>query len=146
MKKKPKSSFKSPVEFLQELQEVSEIKDYAAKQYETIVDLQKEIEQVKAENIHLKQLLTDASKVTVITPVSSISDEELIYLKQIQKLKKASDERELTLDEVKKLDLLNKNKHLTKEKTTVDIVPKQKDIPTARLLAMANRPIKDDDE
>lgn len=144
MKKSRKNSFKTPVEFLQDLQEISEVKDYCAKQYETIVKLQADLKAIEEENVHLKQLLT-AAPVTMIMPASSVSDEELIYLTQIAKLKKASDERELTLDEVKKLDLLNKNKHLTKEKTTIDVTPKKQSIPTAKLLALASKQVNDDE-
>lgn len=144
MKKSRKNSFKTPVEFLQDLQEISEVKDYCAKQYEVIITLQADLKASQEENVHLKQLLTSVGP-SIITSASNVSEEELIYLTQIQRLKKASDERELTLDEVKKLDLLNKNKHLTKEKTTIDVTPKKQAIPTAKLLALASRPSNDDE-
>lgn len=69
---------------------------------EEVSNLKKEIDKYR---VLLKDLDPDAD-------VSDISDEEIIIVQQISKLKAYSSQRELTNDEVKNLDLYVKNLRL----------------------------------
>lgn len=89
MTTKPSESFKK----------FAELKVYADKQAEKIELLEKEIANLKT------QLATP----NLIEPAKKVSDEEVICVTQIEKLREIATKRSLTLEEVKMLDLLNKN-------------------------------------
>lgn len=76
--------------------------------------------------------------------VAPVTDEEIIALKQLERLKKLALERELTLDEVKRMDLLVKNKRLAQGNAT-NINDNKKDLPKdvtpAQLIQIASRKI-----
>jgi hypothetical protein len=139
-----KSYFKTPAEIFQDFKEMNELQDYANKQYEVIVSLKEQITNLEEENKYLQGLVGNT---TIINPVSLITDEELICLEQIKKLKDQSKNRELTLDEVKKLDLLHKNLKLIREKDIVDLpVNKKKSLSNERLLAIAGKTFYTDEQ
>ncbi len=128
--------FKTPAQIFADMKELAELQDYANAQFELINQLKQEIELVKQENDHLKQLLSSVPKGAIIHS-NPMDDEELICIEQIKKLKEQSRNRELTLDEVKKLDLLHKNLKIKRDNSIIDIKPtKQKSLSSDKLLAI----------
>lgn len=129
---------KSIVTLAGEFKEIAELKDYCNKQFEFVEALTKEVQQLKAKNVHLESLLTKSVPV-INTQTVRLTDEELICLEQIEKLRLISQNRELSLDEVKKLDLLHKNLKLTREHVQ-DVTPKKKsDFSTQKLLEIVKK-------
>lgn len=78
----------------------------AEKQFE-LQALRNKIQSLEGENIKLRILLKEATGEDA--PVESISDEEVICVQEIAKLRGVSNDRALNLEEVKQLDLLHKN-------------------------------------
>lgn len=76
-----------------------------------------------------------------------LTDEEIIAVKQLERLKKMSMDRELTLDEVKRMDLLVKNKRLAQGAAT-NINGDKKDLPKdvtpKQLIQIASRKITEE--
>lgn len=87
-----------------------ELENFNKSQFDLIVKLKKENEDLKNKLENLENILKGG--------VHKISSEELICMEQIENLKKISAKRELTLEEVKKLDLLVKNLRLIREQST----------------------------
>ena len=128
--------FKTPAQVFEDFQKSQELQEYADKQFEVINTLTAENEQLKAENTHLKQLLSSIPKGGTINNFP-ISEEELICIEQISKLKDSSEKRELTLDEIKKLDLLHKNLKMIRDNVVIDVKPsKQKSLSSDKLLSI----------
>lgn len=80
-----------------------------------VLAMEKEFE-IKVLRDELKKLENENSKLRLLNKelggdadVSSISDEEIICIEQITKLKELSDIGELSNDDIKKFDLLVKN-------------------------------------
>lgn len=109
-----------------EFKNKTELKVYCDSLYNSLSTALEEINKLKTENSHLKNLLQ--STVPIIGSASQpISNEELICIKQIELLSKFAQTRELSLDEVKKLDLLNKNLRLIRGQTGNDDRNKEKE-------------------
>lgn len=109
-----------------------------------VLKLKEQLEQKDKEIAHLKQLLMSYSPLVGQADVAPVTDEEIIALKQLERLKKTALERELTLDEVKRMDLLVKNKRLAQGNAT-NINDNKKDLPKdvtpAQLIQIASRKI-----
>ncbi len=104
----------------------AELKDYCNRQEELIILLKTEIEQLKR-----------LSSPTIIEPAQKVSDEEIICVTQIEKLKDIADKRSLTLEEVKMLDLLNKNLILIRKiEPQEPELKKPRDVPSADLIKL----------
>ena len=84
--------------------------EYMESQFKTMLALQSENDALKAEIIHLKQLLI--SKDNKFEP----SNEEAICQIQIEKLRDKAFQRELTLEETKRLEILVKSMHAIRDK------------------------------
>lgn len=82
-----------------------------AEQEFELIALRNEIEKLKNEVIKYKILLNEVDNEA--SP-SFVSDEEVICVEQIRKLKNESAKRDLSTDEVKKLDILHKNLKLAR--------------------------------
>lgn len=93
---------------------------------------------------HLESLLTGIPSYGVIIP--DVTDEEMIALKQLERLKEAAQIRPLSLEEVRIYDLLVKNKRLAQGSAT-DIMDTVK-LPQDRkeLIKIASKKIKDVNE
>lgn len=76
-----------------------------------IVALRNEVEKLTNEVIKYKILLNEID--SEANP-NIVSDEEVICITQIRKLRENSEKRDLSTDEVKKLDLLHKNLKLAR--------------------------------
>lgn len=86
-----------------EIAKKKDIQDFCEKQFKEILSLQKDLINLKEENNHLKKLITE-NQSFIIEPAHKITNEELICLQQIEKLKSISDTNDLTLEESRKLD------------------------------------------
>ena len=86
----------------------------AEKDFE-IITLRNEIEKLKNEVLKYKILLNEID--SEANP-DIVSDEEVICIEQIRKLRENSGKRQLTTDEVKKLDILHKNLKLARGQGT----------------------------
>ena len=80
-----------------------------------IITLRNEIEKLKNEVIKYKILLNEID--SEANP-DIVSDEEVICIEQIRKLRENSGKRQLSTDEVKKLDILHKNLKLARGQGT----------------------------
>lgn len=108
-----------------------------------IGDLAKEIEEKNNKIRQLEHMIQkmvpklgeEAERVMMVT------DEEIIVLEQIERLKYIGKQRQMTPDEVKMLDTLIKNKRLLQGKsTTINAeYEKIKDLGTEDLLALASK-------
>jgi hypothetical protein len=134
--------FKTPAQVFEDFQEHKDLQEYANQQHALISDLMNQVEQLKVENAHLKQLLTVAAP-SIFSSSQPLTEEELICLEQITRLKTQSEKRELTLDEVKKLDLLHKNLKMIRDNHVIDVKPtKQKSLSNEKLLAIAAKKLE----
>lgn len=119
--------------YLEKTQSTKELKDFAASQ-------QTLIEQLINQNQTLRDKLTALESVVAFTggAQSIMSEEEIICVEQIRRLKAKSFERELTLDEVKRLDILVKNLRLIRGQSTDAIDHKDySEVKEAELVAIA---------
>jgi hypothetical protein len=108
---------------MQEMTNTAELQSYADAQYQTIVSLNKQINELKAKNSSLETTLKSipASDSKIIQfPQYSITAEEEICLKQLENLRVASSGRDLTLEEARKLEIY--------AKILVSIRSKEKDV------------------
>ena len=92
---------------------------------------------------HLEELLKQNTPSYLPNLSSPVSDEEIIALKQLERLKEASQIRNLSLEEIKMYDLLVKNKRLAQGDSTgiIDTVklPKEK----TKLIEIASKKINE---
>lgn len=111
---------------------------------QTVDNLLNTIESKDTEIAHLKQLLMGSTDVIGEAMPILMSDEEVIALKQLDRLKQISMQRDLTLDETKRFDLLVKNKRLAQgNATTIDQTKLPKNISNDDLLKLASKKIKE---
>jgi hypothetical protein len=89
-----------------------------------ILDLEKELE-IKALHDEIQKLKNQVNKYKILlnevdedANPDMISDEEVICVTEISKLKKITNQRPLTSDEVKNLDILHKNLKLARGENT----------------------------
>lgn len=116
---------------------IVELQKYCNEQYELVNTLIQENEDLKLKLKHLEALLGDAVPIIDVIP---LSNEEIICIKQLEKLKMKAQNSELTLEEVKKFDLLNKNLKLIRgENTSLQGKGKNpaKNISTSKLIELA---------
>lgn len=108
-----------------------EKKDFMSAQFEVITSLNKQIEQLKAEKIHLERLLKEATPILAVLPVKGdeeLSTEQKICKEQLLILKAQSDLRELTAEEARKVETYSKILQATKDpnkkpKSSVENLP-----------------------
>lgn len=109
-----------------------------------VLALKEQLKKAHEEIAHLKQLLMSYSPLVGQPEVAPVTDEEIITLKQLERLKQQALIRELTLDEVKRMDLLVKNKRLAQGAAT-QINDNKKDLPRdvspAQLIEIATKKI-----
>lgn len=124
--------------------EIADMRKYIENQNVAIITLQQEIERKNKEIEHLKSMLDSCIPLLDTKQENnSISDEELICVTQISKLKKKAMEGDLTVDEVKMFDTLVKNLRLIRgESTENKAEAKFKDVNPTKLLEIAKKEIK----
>ena len=93
-----------------------ELQKFTESQHTMINKLQEENNFLKQKLGALERMLVELEQRKV--NFSSMADEELICIEQIQVLKQKSSTRELSLDEAKRLDLFIKNLRLIREQST----------------------------
>ena len=138
MKKNPEQS--------QESSNLSDISNVAEKFLENseILKLKEQIQKKDEEITHLKQLLMSYSPLVGQAESIVLTNEEIIAVKQIERLNKASLDRELTLDEAKRLDIYVKILRLVRgQSTTINGDKKDlpKDLSPGKLIEIASRKI-----
>jgi hypothetical protein len=109
-----------------------------------ILELKKQLHEKEEKIKHLEDLLK--FQVNSFSPVMEVTDEEMIALKQLERLKEAAQIRPLSLEEVRIYDLLVKNKRLAQGNAT-DVIDTIK-LPHNKqdLLKLASKKIKDEQE
>ncbi len=126
-----------------QFKELSELKAYSDAQYITIIDLNKQINKLKEEKLHLEEMvktipLAPAAPGAIIQfPTYSISDEEKICIEQIAKLKSSSSSAIFTLDEARRLEIFTKVLACIRGKEK-DIDGSAKKLSTDELLKLAD--------
>ena len=100
---------------LEKFNSVEELKAYSNAQFNTILDLNKKLNQKDNEIEHLKNLLEKSTEIietpdnkNKIQTISNLTDQEAICVLQLQILKKRALEQELTLEESKKVETYTK--------------------------------------
>ncbi len=111
-----------------------------------LLKLQDQLKQRDEQIKHLEEMLQSVN-IPVYSPViNEVTDEEMIALKQLERLKEAAQIRPLSLEEVRIYDLLVKNKRLAQGNATdiMDTVklPQKKE----ELLKIASKKIKNEAE
>jgi hypothetical protein len=127
---------------ISELKTLSELQTYADAQFKTIINLNKQVTELKAKNASLEQavLALPAGTSNIIQfPQYSISPEEEICIKQLNDLNNESKNRPLTYEEAKKLEVYTKVLASIRNKTQ-DLEGKYKKLTTEELLAMSEVP------
>lgn len=98
---------------------------YLDAQFKTITNLNKQIEQLKAEKKHLEELLKETPLPVLGTDINTSDDPEEIKIckDQLKMLNGVSKDRELTMEEARKVDIYAKillqNKDPNKKKPSV---------------------------
>jgi hypothetical protein len=114
-------------EFVKQYEQDIEDKDIMIKaQNKTILTLNKQIQDLQNEIVKLKKEKKKSDNSTQISLDSSMSNEELICIQQINEFKEISSERELTLEETKKFEIITKILNNIRNETKKD----NKNIPT----------------
>ncbi len=127
---------------ISELKTLAELQSYADAQFKTIINLNKQVTELKAKNASLEQavmaLPTGASNI-IQFPQYSISPEEEICIKQLNDLNNESKNRSLTYEETKKLEVYTKVLAGIRGNAK-DLDGKYKKLTDAELLAMSESP------
>lgn len=111
-----------------------DLKAFADKQQEVIMQLLQQREELIDKVKHLESMLSNIPNLQS----NKLSSEEIICMEQIHLLKTKSDTRELSLDEIKRLDLLVKNLRLIREQSTQVITTTDySDIKESELVSIA---------
>lgn len=119
-----------------------ELQKFTETQLVTINTLQEENNFLKQKLGALERMLVELEQRKV--NFSSMPDEELICIEQIQVLKQKSSSRELSLDEAKRLDLFIKNLRLIREQSTEVINSVDyRDLGEETLVRIASTPTED---
>lgn len=109
-------------------------------------DLKKQLKEKDNKIEHLEMMLKSISNSTYMPILPEVTDEEMIALKQLERLKDAAQIRPLSLEEVRIYDLLVKNKRLAQGSATdiMDTVKLPQD--KKELIKIASKKIKDDSQ
>lgn len=96
-----------------QFKDIVEAQKFAESQYESMIKLKKENEQLKKENEALKEMLTrnpEGANITVKDDftVETNDPQEIICKRELKKLNQLSTERQLTMEEAKKVDIYTK--------------------------------------
>lgn len=113
---------------------------------EQIQELKKQLKEKDNKIEHLEMMLKSISNSTYMPILPEVTDEEMIALKQLERLKDAAQIRPLSLEEVRIYDLLVKNKRLAQGSATdiMDTVKLPQD--KKELIKIASKKIKDDSQ
>lgn len=87
-------------------------------QFLVITNLNKQLEQIKMEKLHLERLLKDATQNLTSLPLkedSDITTEQRICKEQLLLLKTVSEGRDLTLEECRKVEIYSKILNMGKD-------------------------------
>ncbi len=114
---------------------------------EQLRDLKLALSERESRIVHLEELLKSSNVPTFVPNFDGpVSDEEVIALKQLERLKEASQIRNLSLEETKIYDILVKNKRLAQGSSTgiIDTVklPKEK----LKLIEIASKKLNEPSE
>ena len=127
----------------QQFKDMSELQAYASALNETILNLAKQIDTLKAENQKLKDqvknnisIVPDDHRLVEAKPKFETDDEETICRTQLRMLRDISLERELTLEECRKYDVYAKSLQTIKNAPKTVIVQASK-ISDKELLSIA---------
>lgn len=109
-------------------------------------DLKKQLKEKDSKIEHLEMMLKSIANPTYMPILPEVTDEEMIALKQLERLKEAAQIRPLSLEEVRIYDLLVKNKRLAQGSATdiMDTVKLPQD--KKELMKIASKKIKDDSQ
>lgn len=109
-------------------------------------DLKKQLKEKDSKIEHLELMLKSIANPTYMPILPEVTDEEMIALKQLERLKEAAQIRPLSLEEVRIYDLLVKNKRLAQGSATdiMDTVKLPQD--KKELIKIASKKIKDDSQ
>lgn len=88
----------------QKYSSVEELRAYANAQYETILKLNKKINELEKEIEEVKTNKTDYKSAYEIPNLSGVSDEEAICIMELNKLRQRSMNDELTMEECRKVE------------------------------------------
>lgn len=91
------------------------------------------INELKLENSRLKQIIVDNELEEELGEIELKSDEELICINEISKLKELSDKALFTQEDAKTLDILYKNLRLIRGQSTQKSKSTKKKVSTAEL-------------
>lgn len=109
-------------------------------------DLKKQLKEKDSKIEHLELMLKSIANPTYMPILPEVTDEEMIALKQLERLKEAAQIRPLSLEEVRIYDLLVKNKRLAQGSATdiMDTVKLPQD--KKELIKIASKKIKETEE
>lgn len=129
------------IDYVYKLKSQSELREYVRAQFLTLLNANKRVEQLEAENRQLRERLTslESAKVELV----SRSPEQDLCEIEIRRLRDKAMGEALTLEETKRLDLLVKNLYLAKGKPTASLTIKSKNlenISEADLVRLAHIP------
>lgn len=131
----------SIIKISEKFQTHAELQEYCNKQYESLKQAREIIQSLRAEVIHLKELLTSSNHLVNSSPELIVkSVEQTICEIQIEMLRTEAMDRSLTLEETKRLDLLVKNLLLCKgayKDIKVDFTSLPKGLSSEKLLEIA---------
>lgn len=119
---------------------VKTLEDNCRSLKQTVDALLRQMQDKDDELVQLKSMLQKSvSPLDTAVPME-ITDEEIIALNQLQRLKEAAKARELTLDEIKRFDLLVKNKRLAQgNATSINANGLPHELGTSELLKIAQK-------
>ena len=122
-----------------------ELKAYSQAQYSTIVKLNAKIKDLNEEITSLKNILSKStpllesdSKGLLVNPFD-MSNEEMICLVQLNRLKEISDDRLFTKEEAQQLDIFTKSLNLIRNSPKTIRVESSKDLTEGELLALIEK-------
>lgn len=132
------SDNKKVIDFTEKFKSQKELKEYARAQFITLLQVNKRIAELEAENARLKQQLADQPAASALLPKTS---EEDICAIELRRLLEQAKDRALTFEETKRMDLLVKNLYLVKDKLNAKpSASKSRDIDEATLVMLASLP------
>lgn len=124
---------------------LTEIKAYSAAQYNTIVKLNAKIKDLNDEITSLKNILSKSTPLLesdaqglIINPFE-MSNEEMICLVQLNRLKVISDDRLFTKEESQQLDIFTKSLNLIRNSPKTIRVESSKDLTENELIALIEK-------
>jgi hypothetical protein len=124
---------------------LAEVKAYSSAQYSTIVKLNAKIKELNDEIVGLKNILAKSTpllesdaKGLIVNPFE-MSNEEMICLVQLNRLKEVSDDRLLTKEESQQLDIFTKNLVLIRNSPKTIRVESSKDLTEKELIALIEK-------